>query len=83
MNVHDLGFLNNLFVYVVIHIPYRTIRVRMNHVANIFADVVSYKGIKCHQINFNCAQELSKDLPTPDKKKSDDMIKQHKGRVYM
>lgn len=69
INVHDLGFLNNLFVYVVIHIPYRTIRVRMNHVANIFADVVSYKGIKCHQIYFNCAQELSKDLPTPDKKK--------------
>lgn len=31
MNVHDLGSLNNLFVYVVIHIPYRTIRVRMNH----------------------------------------------------
>lgn len=62
MNVHDLGSLNNLFVYVVIHIQYRTIRV--------------------YQIYFNCAQELSKDLPIPDKK-SDDMIKQHKGRVYM
>lgn len=49
MNVHDLGSLNNLFVYVVIHIQYRTIRV--------------------YQIYFNCAQELSKDLPIPDKKK--------------